>query len=300
MALTLGTAIGGLGAVGSFFGGRSAAKAQKEHLRRQSQFADMSNATYRQAQPVYMQMLQQLAGRAGLGGTGGGGLTQVGDNRWRVNPSATPRQNFGMGGNYGTYEDQLRLLGAEEDINRLADTRANQIGFRMQQSGINDAARAAALQRSDQDAMNNYSQFRRGLAINAGQEQERRLAMLAGALNPALSQGALGANIEGQQAGIFGNQAAQANAALGGIFQNFGQQRALGNYSNQYGVVPGGGIGAGGFDFSYLDTPTTYNPGGSIAGPALPSGTAIPSASSRPVPIGGGFFLWPNGEITAG
>ena len=226
MAFTLGSALTGAGALGSLLGGRSSQKASKEMLRRQAQGISLMNEQFRNAQPTYQSALQQYAQRSGLG--------------QGYSPDAQGAE-FGLGGRYGTREDQLRFAGAQDDIDRLARVRGNQLQNTMQRRGIATGSQAAALASNERAALADLARFRRGLAINAGQEQERRLGQLLGALNPALSMGQTGAALAGQQGQYYGNQAAQQFGNIGAIAQNWMQQQALRDYMQQYGVNPGQG-----------------------------------------------------------
>jgi hypothetical protein len=95
------------------------------------------------------------------------------------------QQNFGLGGDWGDRTDQLRLMQAEEDINRRQRMAGNQLRFNSGRQGLNEGAMGANLARLAGQGQRDYGQFRRGLAINAGQEQERRLAQLLAACHHA-------------------------------------------------------------------------------------------------------------------
>lgn len=213
--------------------GNSAAQAQKEALRRQGQIAKRQLQTYASAQNFYDPLLQQYAANAGLGG----GLEQVGEGHFAMNPS---RAGFGLGGQYGSYEDQLRLKQAQSDIAHHQMAGANQLRHQLGGMGIADASIGAALARNQQAGDQQFGQFRRGLAINAGQEQERRLALLQNALGLGFGQGGQASAGYGQQAAAYGNQANQAFNGVNQALQAYGYQRALGG--QQQG---GGGAGLG-------------------------------------------------------
>ncbi len=230
------------GAVGSFLSGRSQAKASKELLRRQAQMADMQNQQFRQAQPMYQSALHQLAGHAG------------------VDPSHVDMRQPGQ----MSEQDRLRFATAEDEISRLARARGQQLSYGLQRRGVASGSVGAALANNERNAMRDLAGFRRQLAIQQPLEEERRMGVFLGALNPALSGGQNAANIYGQQGIYAGQQAQNSFNTLGGILANYGHQGALGQYMGQYGVNPGGG----GYPYSQYDTP---NAGiGAPQGPALP------------------------------
>jgi hypothetical protein len=236
MALGLGAGLAAAGGLGSLFGGLSQQKASKELLRRQGQFANQQLQTYGQVNPLYLQAIQQYAGQLGIGGSPG--VSQVGANHFQLGPSQD-RGQFGLGGGYGSYQDQLRLRAAEEDINRNTMQNANQLRHTLGQRGIAPEIAGAALARNQAAGDQQFGQFRRGLALNAGQERERRLQQLMSMLAPGLGAGGQGAGILGQQGQMAGQQAAQSFAGLGNI---------LGNYAYQQQVPGGGGYGSVGGD----------------------------------------------------
>ncbi|MBA3758921.1 MAG: hypothetical protein H0X07_00140 [Gemmatimonadales bacterium] len=209
--------IAAAGAIGNFFSGRSAMKSQKENMRRQSQLLGMQNQTYRATQPMYLDALRAYAGNANLGGD----LRQAGANR------------FQLGSDYGGDADRLRFQAAEEDISRLARMRGAGLQSQLARRGIAGGSQAAALAGNERSAMADLTRFRRSLAINAGQERERRLGLLMGAMGPAFGQGSQAAAGYGQQAGIYGQQANQAAAATGQIISDWTQRRALEDYMKQ-------------------------------------------------------------------
>jgi hypothetical protein len=203
--------------------GHSANKAQKEKTRRESQLLDMANQNYRQTQPYFQQGLQQAAMFAGLGD----GVTRGASGNFQL--GAMPGQRpGGMGSGWGTPEDQLRFQAAEEDINKAAMQRANQLRFQMQRMGLNEGAIGANLGRNASAAQQQLGQFRRGLAIDAPAEQARRLQALQQFIGMGFGQGSQAMSGYGQQAGQFGQQANQAYGNLGGILQNNQYQQMLG------------------------------------------------------------------------
>lgn len=223
MALGLGGILSGVGGFASLLGGRSASNASKEQSRRQAQLLEMQGQNFRAAQPYYQQALQQASQYAGLG---------LGA------PDAQGRQHFGLGGNWGNQEDQLRLQQAEEDINRRQQMQSNQLRFQAGRSGLNEGALGANLARNAAQGQQQYGQFRRGLAINAGQEQERRLQALQQLIGQGFGQGSQAAAGYGQQAGMYGQQAQQSFGDLGNILQQFQYQRNLGQQPGFGGSKP--------------------------------------------------------------
>jgi hypothetical protein len=259
MALPLLPILGGIGAIGSLFAGKSAANAQKEQMRRQSGLAQQQAQLMQGAIPYYNAMLgsyaQQLGlnvPQAGVGGTapaatapqaGGNIFARVAQGGASARPrasilqpsapvqagAAAPAAGGPMGSQWGTPQDQLRLQQAEEDIQRMANQRANQLRFQLGGRGVADSTIAAALAQNEQRAGDDYAQFRRGLAIQAPEEQARRFAMFSNFLNPALGAGAAAANIFGQQGAMYGNQAGQAMGNIGNLFQQYAYMDALKN-----------------------------------------------------------------------
>jgi hypothetical protein len=226
MAFGIAEGIGAAGAIGSFLGGRSAAKSQKEMARRQAQTIQMQNQNFRQAQPYFQQALQQAANYAGLGGDG---LRQTGESQFQM----LGGQRAGLGGNWGNREDQLRLQQGEEDINRRQQMTLNRLRFMLGQRGVAEGSQAAALGRAAAQGPQEFGQFRRGLAINAGQEQERRMQALQQLIAQGFGQGSAASAGYGQQAGMYGQQAAGANQDLGNILQQYMYQRNLGQLGEQ-------------------------------------------------------------------
>jgi hypothetical protein len=226
MPLTLGTGLAAAGMSGNLIGGLSAAKAQKEYSRRMAQGVQMQNELFRQAQPYYQQLLQAAAQRAGIGGQGygPGGVTGEVD-----------RRQFGLGGQYGSVEDQLRLGQAQEDIERYYQQQANQARHKMGATGLMASGLGARLA---SDQARDYAGFRRGLALNAGQEQERRLGELRNLMGMGFNQGSQAIGGYGQLGAQYGQQANQAFAGLGAGLQNWQHMNAL----RRYGPQPAGSI----------------------------------------------------------
>lgn len=217
-------------AVLDFFGGRSAAKSQKEMARRQAQTIQLQNQNFLAAQPYYRQALEQAARFAGLGG----GVTQGANG------------NFQLGGvpgtaGYGSPEDRLRFQTAEEDINRAEKMRRNQLLNQYARLGINQGAQAAGLARNASLAQQQLGQFRRQQAINAPLEQQQRLAFLQNLISQGFGQGSQAAAGFGQQAGMYGQQANQAFGDLGNLVQNYQYQNMLAKLQNPAQPALGGG-----------------------------------------------------------
>lgn len=226
MAFPILPAIGAIGGLLGGIAGIKSSKNQKKATDAQASIAKDQQGLFQQASPQYLQLLQQLQRHAGMGQPG-------------QNPYQFP-------------QDKLRLLQANEQIGRNYGRAADQFSFGLgrrglQGSSMDVAGRAALLQ----DAERQRAGFQRQLAINAPLEYERRLGLLANALNPGLGAGAAAGATFGQQAGMFGNQAAQAFGGLGSAVQNLiynqqlqqllrqQQQGSLG-YTGGFGGVPGG------------------------------------------------------------
>jgi hypothetical protein len=219
--MAIGQILGGAGAVGSLLGGLAANKASKEMSRRQAQGIQMQNQNARLTQPYFQQALQQAANYANLGNADG--VSQTGDSRFR------------LGGNWGNEQDQLRLQQAEEDIARRQMLNANRLRFQLGRAGIAEGSQASALARNAQQGQQEFGQFRRGLAINAGQEQERRMQALQQLIAQGFGQGSQAVAGYGQQAGMYGQQAQSAFGGLGNIIQQMEYMKMLRN-------LPSGGV----------------------------------------------------------
>lgn len=249
-------ALAGVGALGSFFTGRSAAKASKEALRRQAQLIGKQSNLFGQTAPYYQALLGAAAQNIGLGaGPQGQGVNEYGNAYSPYQPgNLTGVRSEGYGGqqpvlqgqqNYGglTPEDNLRLKAAEEDINRQAQHNANQLRFNANLSGLNTGAVGAGLARNEQEALRNYAQFRRGLAIQAPEMQQQRLANFANLLSPGFGLGSAASAGYGQQGALYGNQANQAFAGVGQALQNYQYQRNLRKYGQNNQGIPNGWTG---------------------------------------------------------
>lgn len=210
--MALGQILGGVGAVGSLLGGLSANKASKENMRRQTQLLNMQNQNFRAAQPYFGQALQQAANYAGLGADG---VQQTADNRFR------------LGGGWGNEQDQLRLQQAEEDIARRQMMNANRLRFQLGRAGIAEGSQASALARNAQLGQQEFGQFRRGLAIDQGREQERRMQALQNLIAQGFGQGSQAAAGYGQQAANYGQQAGGMFGNVGSILQQMEYQKML-------------------------------------------------------------------------
>jgi hypothetical protein len=192
-------------------------------MRRQSQLIQRQGQTYAQAQPYYQPLLQQYAHNAGV--EVAPGMTQVGDNHY----AATPRPG-GLGSAWGTPEDQLRFQAQDELARRQRDQGQSALLHSARQQGLSEGTIAAMLHQNQSQYDAGNIGFRRQLAINAPQERERRLALLREALGMGFGQGGAASAGYGQQAGVYGQQAAAANQGTGNILQQWMYQHSLKNY----------------------------------------------------------------------
>jgi hypothetical protein len=202
---------------------RSAAKAQKEAMRRQAQLIGLQSQQYRQAMPTYQSLLASGAQYAG------------------VAPGQHQMQPLGgqMGSAWGNPEDQLRFAAAQDQINRRAQQGQNQLQATLARRGIASSSIGAALAQNQRSAQRDLGGFQRQLAIEAPHEMERRRAALAGLLNPAFGQGAAASAGYGQQGQIYGQQAGQAAGGIQDILAQYGYQRALGQHPSPHAVSDG-------------------------------------------------------------
>jgi len=237
MAIGVAEGIAGLGLIGNYLGGRSAANSQKEMSRRQAQLIGKQTELYNQTSPMYNQLLQEYARRAGIG-PGADYSQEYGQAMSRgVNPmTGNATTTYRPGPNDGLLpEDRARLQAAEEDINRQARYGSNQLRFNQGLQGLNQGAQAAAQTRLQSEAARGYSNFRRGLAMDAGARQDQRLQQLQGALGFGLGQGSQAAGGYGNQAAMYGNQAQQAYSGIGDIVQQYNYGQNLRKYGQQDG-----------------------------------------------------------------
>lgn len=191
--LGIGAALGG---VGSLIGGISSARSQKKAANAQGQIAKDQQQLFQQTTPVYGNLLQQLQRYAQQG----------------PNP----------------YLNNLQLQQAEQNINQNTGRAQDQLSFGLGRRGLTGssldvAGRAALLA----NAENQRGQFQRQLALQGPMEYERRLGLLANLINAGLGQGQAAGATFGQQAGMFGQQAAGAGANIGQSVQNMMMFNAL-------------------------------------------------------------------------
>lgn len=229
MAFPILGAVAGAGALANFLGGRSASRKQNDLMGAQRRLINQQAQSYAATQPYYLQTLQQLAANAGLNQSPG--VMQRGTNHFALGASAgDDRGEFGLGGGYGSRGTQLRLRAAEDDIGRLAALRGGNLGAQLARRGVAQGTQAAALAGNQRAAQQDYSRFRRGLAIEEDANQQQRMAQLLAALGQGFGQGSAAVGGYGQQAGIYGQQANQAFGGLGQIVQDYSQQQALQDY----------------------------------------------------------------------
>lgn len=219
-----------LGGLGSLLGARS----QKKASNAQADIAKKQAALFNQTQPIYQEALQGLRQNAGLGVANSPNLPNIYGN--------VTNQQLGPYGMNPT--DRLRLLGAEENINKGLQSRQNQLGFQLGHRGLTDsnigiAAQAQLLNQANQQR----GTFARNLAINAPQEQQQRLAALLNALNPGLGSGPAASSAYGQIGANAGNAAAGIAGNLGGAAQNYAYMNALKGQSGDEGNAIYGGSG---------------------------------------------------------
>jgi hypothetical protein len=236
------------GAIGSIVGGglsllgaNQARRAQQSALKPQQALAREQLGLYRQASPYYGQILQYLAGNAGLGVPGAGGAQGVpgampepgtghlapGTPLSPGAPAAIPQGALGI---YGTNPaDQYRFQQAQEQIDAQRRQQAQRLQYQLGQQGAGANAIASVLGRNQNAAMDQLARFRQGLAINAGQEQTNRVQQLLGALGAGFGQGSQAGGLLGQQAALAGSQLSQAGAGIGSALDNLTLMRILQN-----------------------------------------------------------------------
>ncbi len=210
----VGAVVGGLGGLQA----GSAQSAQKKAMDAQRRIAQSQQGLLDQASPYYQQLLTALREHAQLP-TG-----------YNATPGASPYTNVTQGqlGIFNNPTDRLRMLQTEEGINRGLQSRLGQLRTLYGRRGLTGSSiEGAGLTSLLADASRQRDTFARQLALGADQEYEKRLGLLAQALNPGLGAGPVASNIFGQQANAYGNQAAGVGANLGGITQNYALLQAL-------------------------------------------------------------------------
>jgi hypothetical protein len=235
----MGGAIGPiLGGGLSLLGANQARRAQQSALKPQQALAREQLGLYRQASPYYGQILQYLAGNAGLPGvqtqgapaapqSGFGGAAGAGAQTLSGAPAAIPQGALGI---YGSNPaDAYRFQQAQEQIDAQRRQQAQRLQYQLGQQGAGANAIASVLGRNQNAAMDQLAKFRQGLAINAGQEQTNRVQQLLGALGAGFGQGSQAGGLLGQQAALAGNQLSQAGAGIGSALDNLTLMRILQN-----------------------------------------------------------------------
>jgi hypothetical protein len=242
------------GAIGSIVGGglsllgaNQARRAQQSALGPQKQLAQQQLGLFKQASPYYGQILQYLAGNAGLPGVqtqgapaapqpGAGFAAGAGAQSLAGAPAAIPQGALGI---YGTNPaDQYRFQQAQEQIDAQRRQQGQRLQYQLGQQGAGTNAIASVLGRNQNAAMDQLAKFRQGLAINAGQEQTNRVQQLLGALGAGFGQGSQAGGLLGQQAALAGNQLSQAGAGIGSALDNMTLMRILMNQRRQQQVDP--------------------------------------------------------------
>jgi hypothetical protein len=232
--LAAGAALGGLG---SLIGGITAGKAQKSAANSQKNIANEQLGLYQQASPLYANLLAQLQQHA----------------YQAQNPHNDPAQ-------------MARMNQVNEQIGHQYHNAQDQLSFGLGRRGLagssmDVAGRAALLANANQQRAG----FERQQVINQPMEFERRLGLLGNALNPGLGAGQLAGSTFGQQAGMYGQQAAGADQNLGQSIQNFMLYNALRSAQQQgapgipQGQQPGqqvSAIGTPGFGYGGYPTIT--------------------------------------------
>lgn len=240
-----------LGAL-SLFGSNAAADRQKEASKYQNKISREQLELFRQAAAQYPNVLAWLAQNAGLpfqpwqqvgaapgSSAGRPGFASAAPVSRQANgggaaapPSGLPQ---GLGGvpdqALGIYgqnpADLFRLRQAEDDIEQQNQGLQQRLGFLLGRQGAGAATTGAALAGAEQERMNRIEQFRRALAINAGQEQQQRVGALLSALGAGMGQGVPAANSFGNQAALAAGQGQAANSALGSALNAYLVTQAL-------------------------------------------------------------------------
>lgn len=242
--------LGAAGMIGSALSGFGASKAAKKAAGEQAAVGKRMRRTYDKVNPLYLQTLDWYARRAGLPGIDTGGApTNAVSGQGGISPATAARmgltqQQPGMRGRdaysqrgvlpnsalgiWGSNpEDVMRMNQAQEGVDLMAQQRQQMLMNRLGRQGIGGSTMASAVGNIDQDAFRQLADFRRNLALSAGQEEERRMANVMGGLGPGISMGEQGANMSGQQANMYGQQAQGAMDNIGQLMQLYAQRDAM-------------------------------------------------------------------------
>jgi hypothetical protein len=121
-------------------------------------------------------------------------------------------------------EDRMRMMAAQDDIDRYQGQQSNRLRHNLAGRGLLDSGMySSGEQELSENALQSFADFRRQMAIGAGGEEERRMQQFLGALAPAMGMSAPAANTFSQLGQQAGQQQAGSNQALQGLFQLFGQ-----------------------------------------------------------------------------
>ncbi len=246
----------GIGAIGGLAGlvsGSGAATKQKQILGYQRQIAEQQRNLMNYAVPQEKSALDQYASMIGMPGsqslTGYGNASSIvgqGDTGYGhasgVAPGGTATyqnqftpgpQNGYLMGPYAQQAYRLRSAAAEQNLQHQTQNQDQNLEFQARQMGLSTGSTAAALAREHQQNLQQYGDFQRNLAINAGQQEQQNLQNYMAMLNPGMGMGGQAANIYGQQAATYGNQAQQGFGAAGQALGNMAQYYQMQPYLNQ-------------------------------------------------------------------
>jgi hypothetical protein len=136
--------------------------------------------------------------------------------------------------------DQFRIGQAQDDIDRFQTQQQNQLRHGLAQRGmLNSGLYGSGQQQLAGNALDQFANFRRQLAIGAGGEEERRMMQFLQALAPAMGMAGPAASTYSQLGQQAGQQQAGSNQALQGIMQVIGQ--LISPQPGQQGWQGGGG-----------------------------------------------------------
>jgi hypothetical protein len=118
----------------------------------------------------------------------------------------------------------MRLSQAQEGIDSYQRQQENLLRHNLGQRGmLNSGAYTAGTTQLGNQAMQQFGNFRRQQAIDAGTEEERRVQQFLSALMPQMGYGQQASQTFGQLGAQQQGQAQQSNAALQNLFQTLGQ-----------------------------------------------------------------------------
>jgi hypothetical protein len=264
--------MGALGAVGGLYQGITQGGVQKKMMDEQLRMSRLQRNEFQQNLPLYNQALQQYGQNLGLvpggpGGTGGNTSTEVGvgggsyGHASGVAPGGTatyqnqyaPNSSNGfLMGPYAQQAYRLRSAANEQNLGTQTQNQDQNLLYQSKMQGLASGSAEAGIARSHEQALQDYANSQRQLAINAGPQEQAGLQSFLGMLSPGLNMAGPASATLGQQAGVYGQQAQAGYGALGSSLSNLAQSSQMSQYMQQMAQNPSlsmmggyGGLGMG-------------------------------------------------------